>query len=104
MKSKDHREWLYFNIGSILPDGDIFTIGEYTGCKDKDGTPIYEGDIVRKRVHNGSMHNCLVCFENGAFICEYRDGSIFSPYQYSPNDIPIKVVGNFYDNPELIYT
>ena len=102
MKSKDHSEWLHFTIGSILPNGDVFTLGQYTGCHDNNNTPIYEGDIVRKRVYNGSMHNCPVYFENGAFICEYRDDSIFSPYRYSLNDGCIKVVGNIYDNPELI--
>ena len=54
IKSKDHSKWIHFIIGEKLPDGDVFTLGQFTGCHDKHGVAIYEGDIVRKRIYTGS--------------------------------------------------
>lgn len=101
IKSKDHSKWIHFTIGEKLPDGDVFTLGQFTGCHDKRGVAIYEGDIVRKRTRSG-MRNCPVYFKNGTFLCGYGGGSSTASHPYSLDDSQILVVGNIYDNPELV--
>lgn len=103
IKSKDLSEWLHFTIGEKLPNGDVFTLGQFTGCYDKKGVAIYEGDIIRKRVRTGRIENCAVSFEGGAFICTYVRGELsWQRDTYLLHDSQIEVVGNIYDNPELV--
>jgi hypothetical protein len=51
-------------------DGDVF-IQQYTGCKDKDGTEIYEGDIIEYK-KNGSTEG-YVSFIAGIFVVNWPD-------------------------------
>lgn len=80
------------------------TVGEWSGVLDKHKRRIYEGDIVKKRGRDGSFHNMSVRFRNGRFECWYRPKSPWIPYDYTYllTDSKIEVVGNIYDNPELL--
>lgn len=70
------------------------TVGQYTGLTDKDGTKIFEGDIVIS--DNG--HIGLVFFINGMFVkkCTCHE-CLFA--LYGDNS---KILGNIYDTPELL--
>ena len=81
------------------------TVRQYTGLTDKNGTKIFEGDIATCMTKYGGDIG-IVTFKDGKFmICwqsEYRypkNGKITDYYYVNART---KVIGNIYDNPELI--
>lgn len=80
------------------------TVCQYTGMNDINGNKIYEGDIVhcKARIDHANM---FVTFEDGKFVtvlCEEFKTHKRGLGHYEIECFDKEVVGNIYDNPELI--
>ena len=78
---------------TVIPE----TIGQYTGLADKNGTKIFEGDIVTMPSYGGGRCKSVVYFKSGKFAV---DGSNYGFKDIRPQNM--LVIGNIYDNPELL--
>lgn len=81
------------------------TIGQFTGLYDKNGKEIYEGDILHLDANNRLYE---VTFENGMFYASFKecDEGFFGGFLLltitKDEDLKCEIVGNIYDNPELL--
>lgn len=131
-KSKQNGEWVYGGIWTavyhndndrevaIVLDGlsrtiiDIETLGQYTGLKDIKGKKIFEGDIVKLTEINYNYEWTAVV-EFGNPNSEYVWGWNLKPITKDVEcnldilcwvEMPIgatcEIIGNIYDNPELL--
>ena len=78
---------------------------QYTGLKDKNEKEIYEGDVVKFDYRQDE--NFEIVFEDGAFWIRSKYNEYVSLHEVieickRPNNWQIEVIGNIYDNPELL--
>ena len=79
------------------------TVGQFTGLLDKNGKKIFEGDIVLGLFLFDMSINAVVKFRDGAFGLEWRRGEIIEFNAFtSLCNITYEIIGNRYDNPELL--
>ena len=90
------------------------TIGQYTGLTDKNGTKIFEGDIVKaddyifvvKFGKCGGVANAENYGYMGFYLQAFSESTRLSAKYGLRDDIcyftDIEVIGNIHDNPELL--
>lgn len=123
-KSKSTGEWVFGNlfdkdtngrthIGTTVRrcfDIDPETVGQFTGMTDKNGTKIFEGDILKFntfRTKKDGGTKDIVKFEDCGFHpmndLFYIDGECGDSIELDNNGNYIfEVIGNIYDNKELL--
>ncbi|MBA7499211.1 hypothetical protein ES704_01951 [subsurface metagenome] len=72
---------------------------EYTGLKDKNSKEIYKGDIVRHYDSFPSEQNQQVVWHEHGFYFAWKDGLI--NHRLMSTEF-FEVIGNIYENPELL--
>ena len=84
------------------------TVGQFTGLKDKNGTKIFEGDIINCSLFDGREYetkNYAISYDNknSMFLAENGVEKIIIPNLDLPfcKGNTVEVIGNIHDNPEL---
>ena len=119
-KRSDNGEWIYgYLIGNNVIVGEVVdfdedyfntefwykvdpeTVGQFTGLTDKNGTKIFEGDIVRfyDDSEDELTNGVVVCNADFCSFCVsmkgHEDVMLMTHWQY-------EVIVNIYDNLELL--
>ncbi len=93
-------------IALTYPNEEV-EIMQYTGLKDKNGKEIYEGDIIQSK----KGINAIVSYpenQSGFFIRwrniynAKRKSHYFKPLIWAIRRDEFKIIGNIYENPELV--
>lgn len=96
---EDGRGRYYFNQ-RVLVDGDYIddvVLMQYTGVKNKSGREIYEGDIY----HHGDINiKYIVEWVDAGFKGRQNGNRSYAGLGYWQDQI--EVIGNIYENPELL--
>lgn len=74
------------------------TVGQYTGLTDKNGEKIFEGDIVDILTENEEIG--VVEYDDGGF--EVKADGFTVDFHSNICGTDLEVIGNIYDNPELL--
>lgn len=78
------------------------TVGQYTGLNDKSGNKIFEGDICIFSNRSDIDNYGVVVYDadETEFGIDYGSTYLGLGRHYHPRDV--EVIGNIYDNPELL--
>lgn len=97
----------------VIPE----TVGQFTGIKDKNGKEIYEGDIVKCHKFTQELGENLGVYEGekefiakisfsiyGGTQVELVNGNFMFVWEFEEgwHEESLEVIGNIYDNPELL--
>ena len=92
-------------MSGVFIDGAFFSkeeieLMQYTALKDKNGKEIYEGDIVNFKMYDGQYENYQIIFRAGEFNAINKDDTNYISVDIW--NIYGEVIGNIYENPELL--
>lgn len=91
----------------LQDDASRFELMQYTGLKDKNGTEIYEGDIlyvdqigtVDRYLPNKKNIGVRYDESDTSFVYDEDNGMVIGLFTLQDE---LKIVGNIYENPELL--
>lgn len=95
------------NYGSkvkVIPD----TISEFTGLEDKNGTRIYEGDIIRTKAFGKNIKTGVNCADYDIFQVTFKRSGFHLENNEREFSLSVtstsyyEIIGNIFDNPELL--
>lgn len=95
-------------IGSANFEVDPYTVGQYTGMKDKNGKRIFEGDIIQyyeRQLDGKDTPVCdVVVYTEGGFAVKsyFLNNWLWDSVHGNIQLRDVEVIGNIHDNPELL--
>lgn len=100
-------DWVYGLMNSNDSIRGIFvntnTIGQYTNLTDKNGTKIFEDDILQVTYHGDEIGRVCIYYKYAMYLCSVIYGDIdFDTLGMLNANYQLEVIGNAYDNPELL--
>lgn len=92
-----------YKSGGVIELAEDYTIEQYTGLKDKNGTEIASGDIVKRRTANYEKQ----VFEDEYGVVKYEKGSFYVDFRGNRDNLMLRygepeVIGNIHENAELL--
>jgi uncharacterized phage protein (TIGR01671 family) len=87
--------WLDDQNAEALPWDENLVLMQYTGLKDKNGTPIFEGDLVKRHKYWKGTHVIVSWEEKNAGFWPFCKANSYADKHY-------EVIGDIYSNPELL--
>ena len=89
---------------TISPLFENYILMQYTGLKDKNGKEIYEGDIAETIYRDNLPHKGIIYFQPTRLNWSVKHSGFTNQdlFVYSRPDCSVEIVGNIYENPELL--
>lgn len=107
------QRWVRFGLHNVpywVHDAEVF---QFTGLKDQNGNPIYEGDICEVLIMPSSPdtenYTARVVYKDGAFLFDdgkndlpFLSNLTYESYTNGYHPLVCEVIGNVFENPELL--